>query len=213
MDIDIVIVAYYLHSNLDHGSLVSGGIFRLFHLTDTWNYQNIALVLGSVATALFGPAKKWIEVLVDKFIFKDRYDYSQIIHSLHTSLNTLDDSTEIARVVVGLIVQTLNLAGACLFIKSQSGDYMAGAAQGSFADRNKQNQLLALIYRKDHSSQFPKTASSADPEISMLSLAGDNEVSLCLYKKLHAGNFSSRFYYRSGFSRRYGVTGLCLAMM
>jgi signal transduction histidine kinase len=199
MDIDIVIRRGIIYTliTLIMAAVVSGGIFLVISLDQTLGITGkilVALVLGGIATALFGPTKKWIEFLVDKLFFKDRYDYSQIIHSLHTSLNTLDDSTEIARLVVGMIVQTLNLAGACLFIKSPSGDYVAGAAQGSFADRNKQNQLLGLISRKDHGRQFPKTASSSDSEVSYVVplLQGDNEVgALCLSHKASRQEFLS----------------------
>ena len=49
----------------------------------------LALVLGGVATALFGPIKKGVELLIDKLFYKDRYDYREIIHNLSTSMNTL----------------------------------------------------------------------------------------------------------------------------
>jgi len=43
---------------------------------------------GGCCTALFGPTKKGIENAVDKYFYKDRYDYRQIIQSLK-SLNSV----------------------------------------------------------------------------------------------------------------------------
>ena len=90
----------------------------------------LALVLGAIATALFGPARKGIEILVDKLFYKDRYDYRYIIQSLSTSLNLVKDFTDVSRLVVGTMVSTLNLVGGCLFVKGQTGTFQVSAAQG-----------------------------------------------------------------------------------
>jgi len=76
---------------------------------------------------------------------KVKYDYPEVIPSLLISLDSLEDSTEISRIIVRTLVRTLNLAGACLFTKAQSGSFEVNATEGSFTDKGNQNEILALI--------------------------------------------------------------------
>ncbi len=124
MDIDVIIrrgVVYGLITVV-MAIILSAALFPVMaiqHSVGTPEQIILALALGAIATALFGPAKRGIEYLVDKLFYKDRYDYRQIIQGLSTSLNSLKDLTDISRLVVGTAVQTLNLSGGCLFIRAQ----------------------------------------------------------------------------------------------
>ena len=154
----------------------------------------LALALGGIATALFGPTKKGIEILVDKFFYKDRYDYRQIIQSLGISLNSFKDFTDISRLIVGTTVHTLNLAGGCLFVKAQSSSFEVSAAQGTFADMGKQKQLLTLIPQRSSRIEFPNSASAVDLDVAFLIplVATEKEVGiLCLSQKSSRQGFSS----------------------
>ena len=154
----------------------------------------IALALGGIATALFGPTKSSIESLIDKLFYKDRYDYRKIIQSLSTSLNAVKDLTGVSRLIVGTTVNTLNLAGGCLFTKAQSGSFEIGAAQGSFVDASRQRQLLNLISRKSHFNEFPNMASKESSDLAFLIplIEAAKEVGiLCLSQKATRQNFSS----------------------
>ena len=147
-----------------------------------------------MATALFGPKKKGIETLVDRLFYKDRYDYRQIIQSLSISLNSLNDFTDISRLIVGATVRTLNLAGGCLFFKAQSGSFQVSAAQGTFTDTGKQKQLITLISQRSSRIEFPNPASSIDSAVEFLIplVAGEKEVGiLCLSPKISRQDFSS----------------------
>jgi signal transduction histidine kinase len=154
----------------------------------------ISLGLGITATVLMGPVRKGVEMIVDKFLYKDRYDYRQIIQSLSISLNSVTDIVGISRLIVGTVVNTLNLAGSCLFIKSQSGSFQVSAAQGAFMDVGKQNQFLALISHQDRSMEFPNSASSSCPDLAFLVtlLGGERKVGvLCISQKVSRQDFSS----------------------
>jgi signal transduction histidine kinase len=154
----------------------------------------IGLALGGIATALFGPAKKGIETAVDKFFYKDRYDYRTIIQGLSSSLRNLKELQEISRLIVGTAVKTLNLAGGCLVVKGQSNDFYVSAAQGIFTDTNKQLQLLALIDQHSHVIEFPNTATAEDPDVAFLIplIAGEKESGLLVIShKTSRQDFSS----------------------
>ena len=114
----------------------------------------LALIIGAVATALFGPVKRYIDVSLDKLFFRDRYDYRQIINSLGISLNSTTNLSDFARLIVGTVVHTLNLAGGCLFIKSQ-GLFEVYAAEGYYADTQAQSNLFELLERRNPALEFP----------------------------------------------------------
>jgi signal transduction histidine kinase len=199
LDIDFVIRRGIVYSliTIVMAAFLSGAIFTVLVFQEVLSVPEeivIALLLGGIATALFGPTKRGAENLLDRFIYKDRYDYREIIQSLSIALNSVKDSTDVSRLVVGTIVQTLNLAGGCLFIKNQSGSFEISATQGIFTNRVKQKKLLSLISRRDHDINFPNSASSADPNLAFLVplITVDKEVGvLCLSQKVSRQDFSS----------------------
>ena len=199
MDIDVIIrrgVIYGLIT-LVMAAILSAAIFAAVAFKEPLGVAGqvlIALALGGVATILFGPITKGVEILVDKLLYKDRYDYRQIVQSLSTSLSLLKDFTDMSRLVVGTTVHTLNLAGGGLLVKAQSGSFEVSAAQGTFADTGKQNQLSALISKRSRMIEFPNPASSVDLDLAFLIplVAGKKEVGiLCLSQKVSRQDFSS----------------------
>jgi signal transduction histidine kinase len=152
----------------------------------------LALVLGGIATALFGPTKKGIEFLVDKYLYKDRYDYRQIIKDLNTSLNGMKDFSDTSRLIVATIVRTLNLEGGCLFVKTQDGSFELSATQGTCIDN--QDHLLALISHRNCNNEFPNLLPNNDENMAFLIplTAGEKEVGiLYLSQKRSRQDFSS----------------------
>ncbi len=199
MDIDVVIrrsVIYGLIS-LVMAAILSAAIIPAVAYQGSLGVPEeilIALALGGIATILFGPTKKGIETLVDRLFYKDRYDYRQIIQSLTISLNSLENFTDISRLIVGTTVNTLNLAGSCLFNKAQSGSFEVSATQGTFANRGKQKKLSTLILQRSGRIEFPNSASTVDSDVAFLIplVAVGKEVGiLCLSQKIPRQDFSS----------------------
>lgn len=203
MDIDVFIRRSIIYGliTLVMAVILSAGIFPIVAYERSLGTPMqilIALALGGVATALFGPINKGIEIVVDKVFYKDRYDYRQIIQSLSTSLNLIKDIIDISRVVVGTTVNTLNLSGGSLFRKSQSESFEVSAAQGTFADASKQGQLLTLISKRSHMIEFPNSASTVCSDLAFLIplMAREKEVGiLCLSQKVSRQDFSSNDIY------------------
>lgn len=199
MDIDVLVrrgVVYGLVTTI-MAAILSAAIFFVMALRRTLEVPEeilIALALGAVATALFGPVNKGAELLVDKFLYKDRYDYRQIIHSLSNSLRSAQDSTDISRLVVGTTVNALQLAGGCLFLKTASGSFDVGAIQGTLTEKGKQQQLFTLISERNHLIEFPNSAQGAFPDLAFIIplTAGEMDVGvLCLSQKSSRQDFSS----------------------
>jgi signal transduction histidine kinase len=221
MDIDVIIrrsVIYGLITVI-MAAILSVAIFLTIAFHETLGVAGevvIALALGVIASVLFGPIKRGIEMIIDKFFYKDRYDYRQIIQSLSTSLNLLKDFTEISRLIVGTAVHTLNLAGGCLFFKAQSGSYQLSAAQGTFADTNKQKQLLTLLSQRSRETEFPNPASTVYSELAFLIplTVGDKKVGvLCLSQKISRQDFSSDDVYLLQGLTSVAATSLHSAML
>ncbi len=198
MDIDVVIRRGLVYGLITvvMAAILSATIFPVMAFQESLGVPEeilIALALGGVATALFGPTKRGIEVLVDRLFYKDRYDYRQIIQSLSISLNLLKDFADISRLVVGTTVHTLNLAGGCL-VKAQSSSFEVSTAQGTFTDIGKQKQLSTLISQRSSRIEFPNSAATINSDVAFIIplVAGEKEVGiLCLSQKISRQDYSS----------------------
>jgi signal transduction histidine kinase len=221
MDIDVIIRRSVIYGliTVTMAAILSAAIFPAIAFHESLGVTGgiiIALALGGITVVLFGPTKKGIEILVDKFFYKDRYDYRQIIQSLSTSLNLLKDFTDISRLIVGMVVQTLNLAGGCLFFKAQPGSFQVSAAQGTFADPDKQKQLLTLLPQRSSIIEFPNSASTVCSGLAFLIplTVGEKEVGiLCLSQKISRQDFSSDDVYLLQGLASVAATSLRSAML
>jgi signal transduction histidine kinase len=221
MDIDVIIRRSVIYSlvTVVMAAILSVAIFFTIAFHESLGVAGgvvIALALGVIASVLFGPIKRGIEILIDKFFYKDRYDYRQIIQSLSTSLNLLKDFTDISRLIVGTAVHTLNLAGGCLFFKAQSGSYQLSAAQGTLADTNKQKQLLTLLSQRSRETEFPNPASPVYSDLAFLIplTVGDKRVGiLFLSQKISRQDFSSDDVYLLQGLSSVAATSLHSAML
>ena len=175
----------------------------------------LALAAGGLATLLFGPTKKWVDILVDRLFYKDRYDYRQIIDVLSNSLKLLKDPLEISRVLVGTAVRTLNLAGACIFVK-QSGDFAVGACQGTLAAENMQEKLTELTSRRNSLIEFPNSSAADEPDLQFIIplITGEKEIGiLFLSHKASRQEFSSDDIYLLQGMASVGAMALHSAML
>jgi signal transduction histidine kinase len=221
MDIDVIIRRSVIYGLITvvMAAILSVAIFFTIAFQESLGIPGeviIVLALGGIAVALFGPTRKGIEILVDKFFYKDRYDYRQIIQGLSTSLNLLKDFTDISRLIVGTAVQTLNLAGGCLFSKVQAGSFQVSAAQGIFADTDKQKQLLTLLPQRSSIIEFPNSASTVCSDLAFLIplMVGEKEVGiLCLSQKISRQDFSSDDIYMLQGLASVAATSLRSAML
>ncbi|MFA5315899.1 MAG: ATP-binding protein [Dehalococcoidales bacterium] len=203
LDIDIFIRRGVIYGTITlvMAVILSASIIPVMAHHELWGVPEeiaLALLLGAVATVLFGPVKNGIEILVDRFFYKDRYDYRQIIQSLSTSSNLLKELTDISRLVVGTTVNTLNLAGGSLFVKTNSDSFEVAAAQGIYTDMSIKKQLLPLISERSRMIEFPNSASTTCSDLAFLIplRAGGKETGiLCLSHKVSRQLFSPNDMY------------------
>jgi signal transduction histidine kinase len=198
MDIDIIIRRGIIYTlvTLIMAAILSVVIFFVLEFQGTLGIPEdiiLAIILGGAATVLFGPIKKGIEILIDKFLYKDRYDYRKTIEILSNSLKSINNFTDVSRVIVGTLTHTLNLASTCLLMKTED-TLEVSAAQGIFTDKNYQYQLKRIISQNGQKLHFPNVASSLDPNLYFLVplIFEEKEIGiLCLSNKASMQRFSS----------------------
>jgi signal transduction histidine kinase len=202
LDIDIIIRRGVIYGIITviMAIILSAGVFPLFVFRESMGVPEeilVTLILGAVATILFGPVTKATELTIDRLFYKDRYDYRQIIQNLTNSLNRLTDSEDISRLVIVTASNSLNLAGACLYVKSNSS-YELRAALGTLTDTKKQTMLLTHVSPNNILTEFPNYASNLDPSIAFIIrlVAGEKEIGvLFISPKSSRQDFSNNDIY------------------
>ncbi len=157
-----------------------------------------ALMLSGLAVFLLGPTKSVIESVVDKFFYKDRFDYRKTIQALSSSLSATSNTTVSSSLIVEAPVTAMNLAGACLFMASDGGSFEIAAARGTFTTEEKQEELTNMTMRRATAIEFPNLAESADPEVAFIVplVAANKEVGiLILSQKLSKQDFKGSDLY------------------
>jgi len=174
-------------------------------------------VLSGLAVFLLGPTKTIIESLVDKFIYKDRFDYRKTIQALSTSLSATSDKLVASALIVDAPVTALNLTGACLFLATDTGSLEVGSSRGIFYNEYKQRRLLELIVKRNTGIEFPNLAETPDSEVAFiipLAAAGKEAGVLFLGHKESKQEFTgSDFYLIQGLASIASVSlrGLLIA--
>jgi hypothetical protein len=198
LDIDVIIRRSVIYGlvTLFMAAILSVGIYFVLRYENALGVIGkilIAVALSLVASILFGPVKNGIEVTVDRFFYKDRYDYHQVVKILSASLNTLDKFTDISRAIINTIVQTLNIAGACLLV--YAGDSLeTSTSQGTYASKGDQKKLINIISQAGEAAKFPHSASGMDPELAFIVplKAAEKEIGLiCLSQKISRQKYTS----------------------
>ncbi|MFA5629010.1 MAG: ATP-binding protein [Dehalococcoidales bacterium] len=154
----------------------------------------ISLVLGFVASGLFGPLKITITAIIDKFFYKDKYDYYKVLRELSSSLNAIADISTGSTLIINVLAERIRLNGACLIIKNKSGEHTFAASTGVFNKEKQQKQILELLLNKTAHIMFPDSAVMVNPEIAFLvPLVADKEEIgyICLSPKTTEQRYTS----------------------
>jgi len=197
LDIDVIIrrsMVYGLISIIMAVVMAAGVVpVMSFGGGNIWIQIVTALAMGVIAAGVISPLKSFVERLVDRVFYKDRYDYRGIIQSFSLSVNKLQELPDISRLVVGTCVRTLNLAGAALILKGQTKLYDINASEGSFSNPEKKDRLLMQVYQRNPRQEFPLPATSQNPELAFFIplKTWEKEIGfLCLSPKINRQDFS-----------------------
>jgi signal transduction histidine kinase len=73
-----------------------------------------------VVSVVFGPVKTRIQILVDRYFFKGRYDYRQTIKQLSQTISAVLDVRQIASLLVETISGSMQVSHCCMYLSEDS---------------------------------------------------------------------------------------------
>jgi hypothetical protein len=162
MDIDLIVRRGIIYGIL-LVLLISGYVLFAFLLNELLGplseMTRILIIIGYslVVILTFAPLKARLQRVVDRHLFKDRYDYKQAIHSISASLASFADVSLAARFLTESIPRLLGLSGAYLVLHSASEQPAVMAKSGKFAPETDES-LLALAEGLKEENLFPNLA-------------------------------------------------------
>ena len=70
-----------------------------------------------LVVAIFNPIQRWLEQVVDRYIYRQEYDSAQVQSEISFFLRTLEDAPAFAEGFVLRVVRALRIAGACVLYR------------------------------------------------------------------------------------------------
>ncbi len=114
-------------------------------------------VLFAIAVlVVMNPLRERVQNLLDRSLFRSRYDFRQTIESLSRDLTSLLDLDEIANRIVHTVTQTLGVSRVALFLDDGEGKLSAHAVAGedvehlSRVEPPRDHPVVALVAEREH---------------------------------------------------------------
>ena len=135
----------------------------------TDNISLAAAVAIAVTTAvLFQPLNTSLQNLLNRYLYRRRYDFQRTVRDTSRHLSTILDPSELLRFPVNSIERILKVERACVYLRSDGGDTLSiVAASGQWAlDRSpaisEQNALPTFLRRERRACVRDDVVSSRD---------------------------------------------------
>jgi len=157
--------------------------------------RTAAIVLFSCTVLLaFLWARPRVEGLVDRFLYRARYDYKQSLRLVSAALSSMTDIRSLSRFAVDSVCKTLTLSGACLLLPDKTGRLVPKASCGSYADdAHLRNEVATDARNSNQYTLFPQPAPAESGATFLIPLeVRDKKLGiLCLGDKLSSEEFSA----------------------
>jgi signal transduction histidine kinase len=95
----------------------------------------VPVFFSLLVVAVFNPLLRWLEGLVDRYIFRQTYDPAQVQREISLYLRSLDSSASMAAGFIDRVTQRLGIEGAVLSYRAQESRQPITAATESMAQR------------------------------------------------------------------------------
>jgi signal transduction histidine kinase len=95
----------------------------------------VPIFFSLLVVALFNPLLRWLEGLVDRYIFRQDYDPARVQREISLYLRSLDSSASMAAGFIDRVTQCLGIEGAALIYRAQESRQLITAATESMAQR------------------------------------------------------------------------------
>jgi len=127
-----------------------------------------AVAIAVVTAVLFQPLNTSLQNLLNRYLYRRRYDFQRTVRDTSRHLSTILDPSELLRFLVNSIEGILKVERACVYLRSDTGDTLSiVAASGQWAlDRSpslsEQNALPAFLRRERRACVRDDVVSSGD---------------------------------------------------
>ena len=105
-----------------------------------WTY----LVLLLMFALALQPLWKWAQQLVDRWFYRERYDYLEALRHFSREAQSVTDLKQLSSSLVNLVAPALQASGAYLLLPSPAGDFTVASSNGS-------NNPVPALSLKSHS--------------------------------------------------------------
>jgi signal transduction histidine kinase len=118
-------------------ALLVAGYAVLAFLVAPWigDYAKDPLVpvfFSVLVVALFNPLLRWLEGVVDRYIFRQDYDPAQVQEDISLHLRTLDSAGALAKGFIDRVIRALGIGSAVVVYRAkESADYLAAASEST----------------------------------------------------------------------------------
>lgn len=157
MDIRLAVrkvVSYILALSFLVGIII--GVFAVMEIHYSFylgaNLLSFTLTLVILAALLFHPLKERIQSIVDRYLFREAYDYYNTLIDANKAMVSILNRDKLLHFLVDTIVNKIYIEKAVIYLKNVDGSFAVAAESnlGHFAADNKQERLQSDSMLLDH---------------------------------------------------------------
>lgn len=144
----------------------------------------VLLATSCLVAGTFGPLRRYVRELIDRLLYRDRYDYAQTLQALGARLASIQPLDEVLSSTADDLTRAMNLTGVAVLLRQPHGTFEVRAASGRCRDPDVAESL----------AQTAAGRLGSEPAGWWVPLIAHQEVSGLLYvgAKRIPGDFSSK---------------------
>src|SRR5712691_788886 len=138
---------------------VTGGVFvllligtNLFFPDEHW-FTNLEIAFALAVAVLFHPLKAWLQLSFDRYLYREPYDYPQVIRQTSRTLSSTIELTDILDCVGGVIRDTFRPESTTIYLRPDSEPEYEQAWTTGVADAAVQLDPLSPLIEQARVSQ------------------------------------------------------------
>ena len=108
-------------------------LFKEFRLTESILFP---LTIFGLITFVFGPLKSRVQILIDHFFAKGRYEYRRTIKQVSQNIATVLDYTRITQLLQTTLIETMQIRNCALFVANPSRTRFISYASAAHASQD-----------------------------------------------------------------------------
>lgn len=89
-----------------------------------------SIIFALAVVFSFNSLHKWIQGIVDRLFYRQKYDYRKTIKTISETMTSLLDPDLICRTLIGSVAREMFLENGAMLLRNPAGDYLIKAAEG-----------------------------------------------------------------------------------